>query len=85
VNIQNLQGYCLIYRDAKEIPAGLSSATSAQRWEQWQSLTPLVIYPTPQALIEAVPDFDKKKHIIGQVIVHLIGERVEVVSIPDKV
>ena len=81
MNIQNQQGFCLIYRDTKEIPEGLSSATSAQRWEQWQSLTPLVIYPTVEMLIEAVPDFDKKKHIIGQVIVHLIGERIEVVTV----
>jgi len=80
MNIQNYTGYCLIYRDTAEIPAGLSTVGS-QRYEQWQTLVPLVIYPTIDDLIEAVPDFDKKKHIIGQTIVHLIGERCEIVSI----
>lgn len=79
--INNLQGYCLIYREPAQVPEGLSAPTGDQRWEAWQSLTPLVIYPSVDALIEAVPNFDKRKHIIGHVIVHLIGERVEVVSI----
>lgn len=80
MNIQNYTGYCLIYREPSQVPEGLSTMGS-QKYEQWQTLIPLVIYPTIEAMIEATPEFDKKKHIIGQVIVHLIGERCEIVSI----
>lgn len=81
-NIQNFTGYCLIYRDAAQVPPSeLSTIQTGAKWEQWQTLIPLVIYPTVEMLIEAVPDFDKRKHIIGEVIVHLIGERVEILTV----
>lgn len=80
MNIQNFQGYCLIYRNEQPAPEGLSTGP-AGRPGPWQTLIPCVIYPTLEDLIAAVPDFDKRKHIIGQVIVHLLSERVEIVSV----
>lgn len=80
MNINNYTGYCLIYREPSEIPPGLSHVTQP-RFEQWQCVAPLTIYPTLQELIDATPGFDKKRHIVGQVSVHLLAERVEVVSV----
>lgn len=48
--------------------------------QQWHTLEPMVIYPTVEQLIDAVPDFDKRTHIIGEVIVHLLSERVEIIG-----
>lgn len=76
----NYHGYILIYREGEQgRDPELSNVVGKPRGE-WQTLEPMVIYPTITALVNAVENFDKKTHIVGEVIVHLLSERAEIIS-----
>lgn len=60
----------------------LSNVVGRRSGEWRVSDEPLVIYPTVTDLIESIgPSFNKKTHLICEVIIHISGERVEIVSV----
>lgn len=80
VKANNYHGYIVMYREGE--PAGdaeLSSVIGKPRGE-WHTTEPMVIYPEIQQLIDAVPGFNKRTHVIGEVVVHLLSERVEILT-----
>lgn len=80
VDLNNLIGYCLSTPvRADNTPEGVSSVIGKPRLH-WSAEFPLVIYETPQQLIENTPGYSKKTHFINQVIIHVLGERVEVIG-----
>ncbi len=81
VPLNNLKGFCLAtFVKSADQPEGVSAIVGKPRGE-WQVGTPLTIYPTLQALIDATPGYDKRTHAIDEVIVHIIGERCEIVTV----
>ncbi len=81
MEVNNYRGYILMRRETEELSPDVSNVVGKPR-VSWHTLTPMVIYPSLVELIEATPGFDKRVHFVGEVIVHLLSERVEIVSIP---
>ncbi len=79
----NYTGFVLIRREVDEVSSDVSNVVGKPR-VTWHTLTPMVIYPTIQELIDATPGFDKRVHFIGEVIVHLLSERSEIISVGGK-
>ncbi len=76
--LNNLKGYCLATFVKDGSNPELSNVVGKPRGE-WRVDNPLTIYGTAQELIESVgPGFDKRVHTICEVLIHLAGERVEV-------
>lgn len=80
--VNNYTGYVLmVLKKREDVPPEISEVVKGRPLGTWETTEPMVIYPTVEGLIEATPDFDKKQHIIGQVTVHLLSERVEIISL----
>lgn len=80
--INNFKGFCLVSPVTIEPePAEDHSVVIGKKRFNWMAQEPVTIYSTLQDLIDATPGFDKRTHFVCEVIVHLVGERVEIASV----
>lgn len=80
--INNFKGFCLVTPVPIEPePAEEHSVVVGKKRFNWAAQEPVTIYSTLQELIDATPGFNKKTHLVCEVIIHLVGERVEIVSV----
>lgn len=81
VPLNNLKGFCLAtFVKSADQDEEVSAIIGRPRGE-WHVGWPLTIYPTLQSLIDATPGYSKKTHFVNEVIIHVIGERVEIVTV----
>lgn len=79
--LNNFKGYCLATFVADGSDDEISRVIGRPRGEWKVNFEPLTIYPTVEGLIESIGEtYNKKVHTICEVILHITGERVEVIS-----